>query len=482
MFFYFVRTACRSRRTYTVPRQCFGTLARSLAALACLTTFAIAQETTALALVDDPILVELVDTALANRPELAEARANIQADLARAHQAGALPDPSLSLGIQNDSFKSIEIGRMESSYLSIAASQTFPWFGKRALRTDSQSFGTRQSEAQLEQAIYTVRAQVETAYIDLLLVRDRLGLLETLDGLWTQAEGYARIRYELGEGAQSDLLRAQLEHSRLKQRRWALTAQERRTLAELNRLRAYPLDASIVTDRSLMRFPDPTAPTLTAALQDAEARSPDLRSARLAIEASEVQVDLAHKDFYPDLTVSGGAMLRWGNFGPMWQLGVSFPLPIWAGRKQSSAVGENQFRQTAARSKAEAIRQLLAQKVTERLALLEALCETNKLYRSGLLDQSRATALSTLAQYQVGRVSFASVLEALNGYVSDLDAFYASVAAAQRVGIAERAVSLDALGGSSSGALGTSAIADADDATADAPADSSSSSSSMSKM
>ena len=47
--------------------------------------------------------------------------------------------------------------------------------------------------------------------------------------------------------------------------------------------------------------------------------------------------------------------------------------------------------------------------------LLTALLETNRLYRSGVLIQSDATVSSAMAQYKVGKVPFAAVLEAYEG-------------------------------------------------------------------
>ena len=63
-------------------------------------------------LTDDPLLVGLVEEAMEKRPELAQAKAAIQADLERVPQASALPDPVLTTGIQNDGFSSIQIGEM----------------------------------------------------------------------------------------------------------------------------------------------------------------------------------------------------------------------------------------------------------------------------------------------------------------------------------------------------------------------------------
>src|SRR5512143_818359 len=141
------------------------------------------------ALESDSVLAGLLRDAAANRPELAQARATAQAEMARVPQARALPDPVLSLGIQNDGFKSLQIGRMETSYWSVAGAQTFPWYGKRGLRAKAQSLGARQSQADLERARLSVQAEVERAYLDLLLVRDQLAVLGRLDALWVQAEG-----------------------------------------------------------------------------------------------------------------------------------------------------------------------------------------------------------------------------------------------------------------------------------------------------
>ncbi len=396
---------------------------------------------------EDPLLTRFVKEALEKRPELAQAKATIQADLERVPQARAFPDPVFSLGIQNDGFRAVQIGKMESSWYTVMSSQTFPWYGKRDLRGDLITLGVYQAEADLERVRLSVQAEVERAYVDVLLVRDQLNLLANLEALWTQIEELTRTRYEVGEGAQPDILRAQLERSRLKQRRWALEAEERRRCAVLNRLRGHPLDEVIPTNRSLADVPDPVLPENTGTWEKAEACSPELRKSLQAIDQSEKLVELAKKDYFPDLTVSAGLMARGRKFDPMWQAGLSFTIPVWGRSKQSRVIEENRIRGISAQFGAETIRQLLRQRIMERFTLLNALTETNRLYRSGLLVQSEAMVSSTMAQYQMGRVAFASVLEALTGYIADVNSFYESVATTQRVEIAQRELSLDPLAG-----------------------------------
>jgi outer membrane protein, heavy metal efflux system len=422
------------------------------------------------ALTDDPLLRELVAAAMDRRPELAAARAQLAAEEERAPQSRVLPDPSLSLGIQNDGFGGIQIGKMESSWVYVVASQTFPWPGKRGSRADLVALDTRNADVEMQRVLLTIAADVERAYVDLLLVRDQLAVLARLESLWQQSEAVARARYETGEGAQSDFLRAQLEKNRLRQKRWALNAEEERRTTVLNRLRCRRMSDPLVTGRTLADLPDPTLVAPDGAIADSLAQSPELKRARLAGEQADRRVDLAHKERWPDVTVSAGVMPRWGNFDTMWQAGVAFNIPVWSVRKQARVIAENQARGQAARSGAEAVSQLIEQRVRERLEALGALVESNRLYRSGLLVQSETTVKSTLAQYQVGRVTFASVLEALSGYLADVNNFLESVAAAQRIAIAEREISLESPGSAGGGGMAGSAVSGAGPVSASASA------------
>ena len=394
-------------------------------------------------LVNDSTLQTIKQEALERLPEIVRAEQLLRADELRVRQAGALPDPVLSLGIQNDGFNGIEIGRMENSYWSTMVSQTFPWFGKRRLRTQTASGQTEASKAAVERIQLTTTAAVERAYVDLLLVRARLELQLRIEDLSHQAEEYARIRYETGQGSQSDFLRAQLQSNRLDQRRWALEAEEQTRLAALNRLRGNDSDDPIPTTLNLIALADPDTLTFHDAIADAEQRSPDLAAATALADAASTEIGLARKDYYPDFTTSAGIMPRGGGFPTMWTLGVSFNLPLWSARKQKPAVAEARARYSAATSEVEAIRRTLQQRATERVALANSLAKSNRLYRSGLITQSDATVTSTLAQFRVGNTSFVSVLESITGYLSDYEGLLQSIAESQRVAIAHREVSLD---------------------------------------
>jgi outer membrane protein TolC len=141
-------------------------------------------ESPVLPLPTDPTLSRLIEESLSARPELLQSLAVVHAEGERAAQADALPDPMLQIGIQNDGFTSIEVGRMETSFVSFMASQTLPWPGKRGLRKQIAELGTTQARHAVSRVRLSTEAEVRRSYWDLMLVRDRLALLDQLAALW----------------------------------------------------------------------------------------------------------------------------------------------------------------------------------------------------------------------------------------------------------------------------------------------------------
>jgi outer membrane protein TolC len=406
----------------------------------------------------DPVLAGLLAESVAARPELRQATTTVAAERERIPQASALPDPVLSLGIQNDGFKSIQVGKMETSFYQVMLSQGLPWPGKRGLREGVARLGASQAEASVTRLRLGTEADVRRTYLGLLVVRERLALLADLERIWQRSIGTARARYEAGDGAQSDVLRAQLEQSRLQQRRWALKSEEATSLQTLNRLRAHPLDEPIASGAAVRALPLPALPDLAGAVADAEARSPELFSARLTVDEAQARTRLASRERYPDLSVQVAIMPR-GKLDPMWSAGVSIGLPLWSGSKQGRAVAESEARAAGSTQGAEAVAQVLRLRVAERRSALASLLETIQIYRQGLLVQSQATAESTLSQYRVGKVTFASVLEANAGFLADQDAHLLAVAEAVRIAIASAEVSLDPVGAAgAAGGMGGAAV------------------------
>ena len=382
------------------------------------------QETAA----DDPVLAALVGEALANNPDLSAATAYAHAARQRPAQASALPDPVLAVGYTNESW-AWSLGTLPDSNLAFIVSQELPFPGKRGLREQIASLDADQVEQQVARARLTVAAAVRRAYYGLLQSRTLIDLTREQSDLWRQIEGVARGRYSVGQGNQQDVLRTQVELTRVGQGLAEQEAEASIRLAEINRLLGRPAEATL--DASFALGETGAAEPLPTELERLRPLSPELSAARIAIDRARVAVDLARKEYRPDFNVQGGYMNR-GGLDPMWQAGVSLNLPLRRGRR-AGAVAEAEAILTAARSRLAAVELQLRLRTQERLAQLDASRTIATLYHEGIVPQDRMSVEAAIASYQSGRVPFITVLESLTTLYTDRSTLVRLLASQARI-------------------------------------------------
>lgn len=400
----------------------------------------------------DGMLSVLVDDAIEARPELAQARAELRAAQERVPQAQSWPDPMIQVGVQNDSFDKWQVGKMETSWLLFMASQTIPFPGKPGLRGDIANVEVTTRRLALERVRLTTIADVRRGYVALQLARARLELISKLSSLLTLAVEVAQTRYESGEGPQSDILRARLELGRLEQQRVVLQADEQLQLEALNRLRGHPLDEKVTT-RPLAQLTFPLPSDEGEAARRILEVSPEYLAARAGVNGAQRVRELSQRQYLPDLSVGAGVMVR-GSLEPMWTVTLGLPIPVFAGTKQSRAVAEADATIDATSRNVETVEQLLRLRTTQRLSYWRALGKVWQSYQGRLLADAEATATATLTQYRIGKVPFASVLEATSATIALVDASYAVLVDAWKLAIAQDESSLSEVS-VSGGAMGS---------------------------
>lgn len=401
----------------------------------------------------DPVLEALVREALARSPDLARSTDLVAAEKEKIPQAKALPDPTFSVGLQNEGLDRLTVGEpMMDSYYQIMVTQPLYGPGKRKAKAEVARVGAEVAKAAQGREWLTLTADVKRAYFGLLLVRDQRRLLELQAPLLEQAEAIARTRYQVGQGSQADLLRAQLARTRLAQTRLSLESEERTSLAALNRLRSQPPETPLATSRTFAQIPDP-APIPMAG---ASTESPEIAVAEASVRQAERSLDLARINRRPDFVVTAGYMPR-GGLDPMWTFNVGVTVPLWARSKQQRAVAEQEFRRQAQGAQVEGLGHLLKERIHERSARMDTALAMLKLYREGLLVQSEGAFRASLAQYETGKAPFTAVLESLNGWIADQSGMLQAQAQAQAIAIAQEEQTLGPI--LPIGATGLSAVA-----------------------
>jgi len=389
-----------------------------LAVALLLVTTAAAAQGNARATLTDPTLDALVSEALANTPETASARANVEAANRRIVPAGTLPDPFLSTTFQNDG-RSISLGKEGGSFLGLMASLSVPWPGKLSLAGKVAESEAREVESGVVgRTNLTIEARVRNAWYDVVLARAIDRILDERRETATQIEASVRERYAAGLAVQQDVLRAQVELARIEELKAAQAATIVARSAELNRLLGRPQDASVGTPNDLPAVD--AVPANDVLITSAAARSPELAAARQSIETGRIRIDVAKKNFLPDFVVNGGSMYRAGfEMGPMWQVGVGISLPVWIERRQKNQLAEAQAQVNARTADSEVVSRELELRTRERMAQLDAALRVAKLYRDQILPLDALSLESALASYQAGKVPFITVLDALNAVFND---------------------------------------------------------------
>jgi cobalt-zinc-cadmium efflux system outer membrane protein len=406
----------------------------------------------------DPAALEaLIAEALAQNPDVRALQEWLESARARPAQAKARPDPMVSVLYVNDGW-SPSLGEMPMTTLGFMGSQTLPWPGKRDLREKVATQDSIAPAERLERQRLSVAAGVRRAFWSLALAEESLGVLREQEDVWKEAEGVARARYAVGQGAQQDVLRAQVEITRFEQLRAEQAADIESRLAELSRLvgREVPRDA--VAGAKLALRPEPR--DLATLQAQAEATLPELRAGAAGVDREQLAIELAQRDFKPDFTVQAGYMNR-GGLDPMWQAGVGVTLPLYRGRRHA-AVAEAEAGRRAAALQLEAIRAQIRFRTREREAQLRAAERMATVYADGLLPQARLSYEASIASYQAGKVPFLTVLEALSTLYRDRIDHLRILAAHERIKASIAEASLEATSEvPSGGAAGMGSLAGA---------------------
>ena len=353
-------------------------------------------------------LAELVQEATERNPEIQAARHAVEAKRARIPQAGAWPDPTVSLSYAGNVVPPFTVMRADpSSVRQLMAEQTIPYPGKTHLRTE---IAAREADAETlayEAVGRRVAAEAKQAYFDLAYADQSLAIFERDQALLERVEQVTEIRYSVGKAAQQDILRAQLELSRLAARRTLLDQQRRTLEAQINSLRNLPIDSPLGETTEVR--PSAFGYTQDQLQAAAQANYPVLKQRRTVVDQNRLSIDLARKEVRPDFTVGYSYMQRDG-LPDMYGITFSTSLPLFRRRKQGMAIAEAAANLESARQMEASELTLLRYQVKQDFLEVQASEQLLKIYSQGIVAQSSLTLESSISSYETGGVDFLNVL------------------------------------------------------------------------
>ncbi|MVW76438.1 TolC family protein [Pseudomonas xionganensis] len=399
----------------------------------------------AAALLSMPVAALTLDQALTlaerEAPSLAAQVANVQAARHAAVPAGELPDPKLTLGVQNLPIEGDNRGRLDREPMTmqmIGLMQEVPSRAKRRARVEAAEAGVLSAAARERVERLRVRRQTALAWIAARAVEEKLSLFKDLYGENELLAKAVRASIAGGRGQAADSVAPrqeaallaevedQLLQSRAQQRaalrRW-IGPRADETLA--GRLPHWPVDAEHYRHN----------------LQ----HHPELELFGSMTEAAQAEVRQAVADKQSDWSWQLAYQQRDPAFGDMVSLQFSFDLPLFPGSRQNPRIAAKQASLSQLHAEREAAEREHAQQLADDLAEYQRFDRALRRSQELLLPLAEEKVALTLAGYRAGEGDLASVIaarrELIEARLKDIDFEQARALSSARLHFAYEGVS-----------------------------------------
>ncbi len=344
-----------------------------------------------------------------HNPALQAARERVRAASEHPLQAAALDDPVLSYEGFNIP-ENFAFTRTDNTILKL--SQKFPFPGKRRLRREIATREIAIAEAELRLVEMTIRTEVTKAYSDLWQAHQHLRIYAREKELMAQCATIAEKKYAVGQASQPDVLRAQVELTRLVTRVTTETLRLEEITATLNGLLSRSPEATLGVPRDM---PTSEVELTFAELTELTLKNrPEIVGHSEAMERDTSVLALARKASFPDFEV---AAARFFNAARKDGVGVMFSatIPLANREKYDAGVAEARARLNARKADLRAAQDTALAEVKRALVRARTAVELLHLFTQIHIPQAEQSLASSRLSYQTGNLDFLSLIDSLRG-------------------------------------------------------------------
>lgn len=339
---------------------------------------------------------------------------------------GQLPDPRMAVSLMNFPVNSLSFGQEPMTQFRLGLIQSFPRGDTRAL---SQQQKIQQSEVNpylRDERIANVTLGITQLWLESYLAQESINLINADRDLFEQLVEITDSRYRNAAGLarQQDVVRAQVELTRLDDRLAVLEQKLESSRQQLAQWIPYDLVLLRVnSDLPQFNVPNVVITDLSAA-SNVFSKHPKIKVINKQIDVSQISVELAKQSYKPGFSL--GASYGYRDDGPLGlsrddfiSLEVSFDLPLFTEKRQRPKVEAANYTASAILTeRLLLLKNLFAdyQRAKTQLSVLE---ERRALYYDTLLAQLRDLTEATLAAYTADEGDFEEVMRA---YINELNA------------------------------------------------------------
>ena len=375
-------------------------------------------------------LEQCISVALDQNPLLQSSQQFYQASLARIQQARALAQPSLDF--DSDLQPSLlNFKGSGESYFGLSQDLDFP--GKRSLRG---KIATRESSELLmdtEVLKLDLVFQVKESFYGLLLAQEILKYAEQDLELARDFLQKAEIKFEAGDVARVEVLRARVEAAKAENSVKAAANDVRLAKARLNFLLARkkyePLEISGEFKRRSPEF------RLDELQEKALTVRPEIKRIGFALDKESLRKTLGYLSYLPDFSL-GLARHRLAGEPTTWDFALSARLPVFFWQPLKGEIAEAKANLEAFRKEREHIVNAIALEVEESYSLALMAGRQIELFEKEILAQAEEAYNMFLFSFQEGEIggielidARRTLIEARKSYADALNNFNVALAA-----------------------------------------------------
>ncbi|HEY0309483.1 MAG TPA: TolC family protein [Acidobacteriaceae bacterium] len=383
-----------------------------LAALCTLTNgiFAEAQAMSGMAAMPTP-LTQLVEEAVANNPQIAAAGHAWKASTHMAQQVTTLPDPVFT--VQPFSVGSPKpfagFSNSDFAYIGFGASQDIPYPGKLRLKGEAANRDAETQHAQMDAVSSGIAEQVKLLYLQMAYHDATLAILQENDAVLTPMIQSVLSRYSVGQGSQAEVIRSQLEHTKLLREMTMHHQEMDQEQTEMKQLLHRPQSSpDIVPERltaSPLRF---TADELQELIAE---HNPMIHVDTQMVRKQEADLKSAQQERKPDFTAAYEYQKTGSDYRDYYMMTLSMRLPRRKRVDAEVAQATEMLNKSKRDLDAQAQQQMAD--VQKNYVAATSTTELLKEYNEGLLPQGRAAFNLEQSAYQSDKQQFAPVLASL---------------------------------------------------------------------
>ena len=332
---------------------------------------------------------------------------------------GQLPDPTMRVGLANFPIESGGFSTEGMTQAQLGFRQVFPGGDTRELTTQKFQSLAEEMTHKADGRGRDVLTSVRIAWLEAHYWREAHDVTQDSRSFFDDLVTITRSLYSVGRKNQQDVLRAELELSRLDDRIVVMSEQQSRARAALSQWVGSESDRPVAED-----LPEwttlPALETLLANLQE----HPALMAADANVGARLVGVDLAREQYKPDWALDLGYGYREGTLSngdprsDFVSLSVTFDLPFFRSNRQDRSLRAALSERRAADQSREELKRRLAAQLESEFVRWRDLGRRLSLYERKILSISADNATAALAAYQSDTGDFADVMR---GSVDDLN-------------------------------------------------------------